>query len=677
MRLAALTGISRVIQARLAAGDDVDATDSQGRTALMLAARRGHADACCSLIDAGADITRTSAAGDTALMLATAAGHHAVVRVLHDHAVVTTDPGREPLDVAGSDESGNDAEDELSLQDWIPYPDGPAPESERGRTDAAADLRLAISAHTPVDRDEDWSDADLTMPELPGRGARRMSEEESGFYSDLLTHALAAGSVPGWLLDDIAAGALPVDLTDRDADLAQERASHLRIVLGDLGVLIDGEDPGWMGDPRGEELDDAPEQVDDAVAFLANLASRHNDPSNRYTVDIYRGPPLLTAEEEAELGKTMAEARARVAVAISRSDKAIATLLDLMEVGSPASTGEALISDHGEDDDPADLEPNQEQEASALQQLRSLTTKAATTSRTELAALLEQLSPGQAEIAELCRRMRRLEPESRSTLADEIEAILEAAAAARSTMILSNLRLVISIALKFNRSGLPLPDLIQEGNIGLIRAVGKFNYKLGYRFSTYATWWIRQNMTRAIADLSRTIRVPVHMHEKLVSLQRLRRELGVAEDASWPDSDLEEAFDGSRYDLERLLGYERTADVLSADDADSGVDLNATPDTCATPEEVAVIAAQALHIRQVLSQLPQRDAAVLRHRFGLGGEHDHTLEEIGEVFGVTRERIRQIEAQALRRLRHPTRSRALADFLDLPDDPPAGRSASI
>lgn len=393
MRLAALTGISGVIRNRLAAGDDVNATDPQGRTALMLAARRGHLEACRSLLEAGADVSCTSVAGDTALLLATAAGHSTVVRLLHDYALHNNPPIGEPLNEAGIDVPANLEEDEVSLQGWIAYEDGPAPEPDGKRTDAAADVRLAISAHSPIDRDEDWSDADLSLPELPGGRARRLSTEESGFLCSVIAHGLTTGSVSGRLLDDIASGELPMDLLDQDPDLARERADHLRIVLGELDVHVDDDEPRSMSCPIMDSGDEAPEQVTEALEFLTNLASRHNDPSNRYTVDLNRGPPLLTAADEAKLGKTMAEARSRVAAAISKSDRAIAILLDLMEAGDPASTGE--------DHDPIQDAEEDEGEASALQQLRSVTTTGNAASRTELVALLERLNPGQAEIAQV------------------------------------------------------------------------------------------------------------------------------------------------------------------------------------------------------------------------------------------------------------------------------------
>lgn len=231
MRLAALTGISHVIHTRLAAGDNVNATDPQGRTALMLAARRGHLEACRSLLGAKADAFCISDAGETALSLATAAGHNDIVRLLHDHASPAIRPISEPLNEAAGDDPADSEEDELNFQEWIAYDDGPAPESDEERAEAASGLRLAISAHSPIDRDEDWSDADLTLPDLPGGRAKRLSTEESGFLCSVVAHGLTMGSVPGWLLDGIGIGELPMDLHDRDPDLAQERADHRTFLL--------------------------------------------------------------------------------------------------------------------------------------------------------------------------------------------------------------------------------------------------------------------------------------------------------------------------------------------------------------------------------------------------------------------------------------------------------------
>jgi RNA polymerase primary sigma factor len=248
----------------------------------------------------------------------------------------------------------------------------------------------------------------------------------------------------------------------------------------------------------------------------------------------------------------------------------------------------------------------------------------------------------------------------------ELQRMVEDGWAAREHLVLANSRLVISVAKKYIGRGVPFLDLIQEGNIGLIRATKKFDYKRGHKFSTYATWWIRQAVTRAIADQGRTIRLPVHMGDQINKMlrlsHRLTQELGrsptvdeLAEMLDVPTEKVEQMMEVSR----RPLSLERPID----DEEDSFLGDFVEDEEAPAPPEVATENLLKEHMGEILESLPPREARILQLRYGLGDGESYTLEEVGRKMGVTRERVRQIEAQALRRLRHPSLRHKLADYL--------------
>src|SRR5210317_884839 len=326
----------------------------------------------------------------------------------------------------------------------------------------------------------------------------------------------------------------------------------------------------------------------------------------------------------------------------------------------------------------------------------------------EVKACEESLGRPYADISKLLRKMRKSENEARS-VADELnrpmdtllvvekrlkgadrkftkveeesgfapEELLESlkevnkgewrAKQAKTELVEANLRLVVSIAKKYTNRGLQFLDLIQEGNIGLMKAVDKFEYQRGYKFSTYATWWIRQAITRAIADQARTIRIPVHMIETINKLIRTSRYL-VQELGREPTP--EEIADKMEFPLEKVRKVLKIAkepislETPIGEEDDSHLGDFIEDKKFMLPSDAAVNMNLAEQTRKVLATLTPREEKVLRMRFGIGEKADHTLEEVGQDFAVTRERIRQIEAKALRKLRHPTRSRKLKSFIE-------------
>lgn len=282
-----------------------------------------------------------------------------------------------------------------------------------------------------------------------------------------------------------------------------------------------------------------------------------------------------------------------------------------------------------------------------------------------------------AEELDLARRIetgrearRELDRSNGSTPTErrqELEVAIEDGVLAREHLIKANTRLVVSIAKRYMGRGVPFLDLIQEGNLGLMKAVEKYEYQRGFRFSTYATWWIRQTITRSIADQGRTIRVPVHMVDRIRLLYKTTHELEQKLGRAPTNEELAEKLEVPVDKIEWMLRVSwlplSLESPINDDEEDSELGQFIEDQQTPTPIQSAYAKLLREKIEEVLDTLPPREARILRLRFGLDNGHSYTLEEVGEKFGLTRERIRQIESKALRRLRHPRRSRQLREYV--------------
>lgn len=558
-----------------------------------------------------------------------------------------------------ADSSDQDApEDELCFGGWEPEEESVAPEGNAAVAEEVRAVHEAIGRHKAVDSDEDWGDVVAFLPE---RALPLAREDGEGLcVRSLLLRAVREGSIPEYFLVEVC--------REANGSRNEEAERLLSFVLGDLGSSIDERDEsdGAPFEP-GETFAEEP-VLSEAMAYAEELASGRNEPLRLYLRG-FKGA-LLEAEEELALGRAMEEAGEAALDALAAWPAGVASVI---EAGRRVACGEADVESFSSGPEPSDdgdlatlvHESDSEDDAVELDRDASAfvaavgEVEASAGSNVRLRAALTAANLSRGFLLELAKAA------GGQGAGSDFSAAVTRQAAARERMILSNLRLAFSLAKKYMRSGEPLEDLVQEGNIGLMKAVERYDWRKGFRFSTYATWWIRQQISRAIADKSRTIRIPVHMHETIRRTEREREEFEAR--AGRPEK-LEET--ASRMGLavwrtRRILELSEGTVSLDEPDAETGLPLG---EVLPGPEsEDPYLSAEATSLRSTLlsmiGELKEREGEIVTLRFGLGDEDPMTLEEVGQRFDVTRERIRQIEAKALRRLAHPTRKEILAVYM--------------
>lgn len=687
LKMAVLAGVETAVRLHVRRGDDLDATDDNGMTPLMLAASRNKATICSILLEAGVDLSLKDNSGRNALSIARLAGAAQAASVI-EAAVVGREPqsaeednSRSPATIADgkSDNQSShtvladkpepilfDDGDSLDLSGWEVEFDGPAPEGDDSLALAAATLHHAISAHRPVDTSEDWDDFEAFLPERAARLPKADDTEARERIRSLLLRGVRERSVPELLLMSIC--------ENNDGSRNEDGEQLVRLVLGELGVDTDDRietDPAvYMGQESPEEED----LLSEALLFLDDIGSGANEPFRHYVKDMRRGR-LLTAEEELALGREMEEAFDAALDALASWPEGVMSLLaategvrageidfDSVSTGPDSPDGDStpsltlLSNDDSLDEELTQSEPVREffhriEKISALAAGAGLGGPAEHELRSALAH------------AGLARTFLLSLTENGKGSADGPSTAFRSAVlrhvAARERLALSNLRLVFSVAKRYQGMGLPLDDLVQEGNLGLLKAVDRYDWRKGFRFSTYATWWIRQQTSRALADKGRTIRVPVHINDTIL---RLAREVDLLERTSGRQPSVAELavrFEISAEKVFSLMARREEPLPIHEINAEAIVDTQAI-------DAADIIASADLRrvIGRMLGELDPKTSEVLSLRFGVGQDDSLTLEETGARFGVTRERIRQIESKGLRILRHPSRSALLEEFHD-------------
>ena len=458
----------------------------------------------------------------------------------------------------------------------------------------------------------------------------------------------------GGRLAEVLSGYIDPD----DGSVPDEAAAPVPVKEGAAAEESDDEDEEEDGDDEEEEGDGGPDPEEAARRFSAvaeqqdkvqKALKKHGRGSKQVTDELAALAELFMPIKLVPKQYDALVIQVRSALDRLRAQERAIMQLCVRDARMPRADFLRLFPGNEVDMDwSADLAKGKAKYAEALGNLQADIQRC----QQKLADLEAECSLSLAEIKDINRRMSIGEAKARR---------------AKKEMVEANLRLVISIAKKYTNRGLQFLDLIQEGNIGLMKAVDKFEYRRGYKFSTYATWWIRQAITRSIADQARTIRIPVHMIETINKLNRISRQMLQEMGREPTPEELGERMEMPEDKIRKVLKIAKepiSMETPIGDDEDSHLGDFIEDSTMQSPIDVATVESLKEATREVLAGLTAREAKVLRMRFGIDMNTDHTLEEVGKQFDVTRERIRQIEAKALRKLRHPTRSEHLRSFLD-------------
>jgi RNA polymerase primary sigma factor len=782
LRLASLSGSVAAIRARIQLGDRLDARDTAGRTALAIAAARGHMEVCRILLDAGVDPSCVDNAGRTAAELALASGYPDLAAILdppasppppqNDGLPSVVEDARceaapaddwEPADGCGStygaqslganpplfvsesrpdllnsppatwrigeqstastsDASatgrsgigptggpqhestdfatwGDQAELQLPSEGldeevWVPEPESSRPVGTLEVIQSARKIQVDIAEYVPVESGVEWFglEDDLPAQLQPARRSRAAAHLQEG-WKRVLQSSMSVG-----LTDPSAIGELLAGENGPINDIEAEAIRQLLICIGDAGVVLDDTMPAEWAVGSTEAADDDHDQdgyddplLDEAMQRVDDAAAGRWDPLKLSARELARSGPLLTHADEIRLAESIRTSLRTAVVALQQHAQSRLRIIEAVSEAARDKGASSLLEDDQEDDarladqegtgDPGFEIPQFPAEGSlppfedCLTQVAGGTApEDAATAARHLDAWLERSRLGLSQIWKLRDACAGSAP---APVIAEVDRALGEAKAARDRLVTQNARLVWSIARRYQHSSLSLGDLVQEGNIGLFRAAEGFDPDRGFRFSTYATWWIRQAISRAVADKGRIVRLPVHMHEQVEELRRAEERLRARLEG---EPSLEQVCIETGLTEAAVRKTRRAAlTVVSMDDPDStgwetSVDLSLV-DVPLQPDELADEGRIKRWLAAGLASLPAKPAMIISMRYGLGSGDDRTLEQVGQSMDVTRERIRQIEKKWTEQLKRHLEKLASVPTAALPESPQRTRQA--
>lgn len=696
LMLSAARNKPEICKLLLSAGADHSLIAPSGKTALEIALAAGAEDTVAILIDVGTSTPSLSPC-DVAQEFGENPAHvpsQQLINVCVDGTLAASADESDPTkpdaptapsvsDPAYLESVVDDIDhEEFDLSSWETEDEPARPEFDMVVMDSATAVQTSISAHEPIDSSAEWDDIDVYLPEFALPLARADDVEGRARLRQLLLRAIREGSVPGW---DVQAQS-----TNEDRSINLGAVAYLAMVINDLGAEVDerfeysdaDESFEVFIDP--EETSDEETILDEALAAIDRAASPHHEPLQIYQREFQR-LPLLSAEEEIQLAKDMeaalddaldalADWQDGIARTLASGMEAIAGLRPLSSVSvggaepelEPASAEEleAGMSEGSANASDEDIESVGDVELGSGDSTFS-------DALGHLAALVKGDTANKASPSEFRHALAALRLDRRFLL-ELVDAAHRPAGCARfrramagfqkarDRMASANLKLAFFHARKYQYSGEPLDDLAQEGNIGLLKAVDRYDWRRGFRFSTYATWWIRQQIGRYVADKVRTIRIPVHVHEKIQRMERLARAFELVKSR---EPTLQELADRMELPYDKLVALQlivpdcTSLDELSPDDT---IDIAFSwPNPTDVVNQIQLNQAVDRFVSS-LSTKDRREENILRMRFGIGINEAMTLDEIGTRLHVTRERVRQIEAKAIKRLRHPARSESFS-----------------
>lgn len=663
LRMAVSTGVVTAVKLHIQRGDNLDAKDSLGNTPLMIAASKRKIDICKILVESGADIYAVNSNGDTALDIAQNINCVEVINLLTPTKLTDN-----PSINASSDKTilvDLDFDDDtITIPLFEPELAKSAPQNDFGLILKAQELNQKINKHIVVDTDDDWSSFDVQLPFTAYQPFKATNPELLSKISDLFKVALQENSVPKATITQLS-----------EFFPEENQADYKRLLiqtLNDNGISID--DRFTFQEDIKSESDFYDEDIDQLVSYFEELASNYNDPLRFYSKEINKNP-LLSGPEEVYLAKASEAAFATSIKALCSWRDGLNMIVEYSTLAlnsdeySDLATKDGFSNteqevendlpdniqlDSAQDSDNFDEEVSNELDVNILlKDINSLkeimdSTEPLHTNFNKIEKIVSDLKPTRDLIIKIANEASTRATKSAEHL--EFYNHVNALEQSRNKMIVSNLRLVVSIAKRYQGQGIPFDDLIQDGNLGLMKAVDRFDWRKGFKFSTYATWWIRQTITRGIADKSRTIRIPVHVSEKLSKITKVHEEL-IRQNGTSSYKSLAKIIGINQQKLEKMMSrLEEPTPIHMPLDSNLLLENQIEDNYYAQPDQLCSYKDLKNSLTAAISNLKDPMPYVLTLRYGLNNDEPKTLEEVGQILGVTRERIRQIEAAAFRKI---------------------------